>query len=57
MSVPGLLLATTQLAMGAVLATPWKVYMTGFMVLLVVKWVTLPLLVGDFALAEYLSNA
>jgi hypothetical protein len=38
--------------MAAAPATPWKVFMIGFMVVLVVTWVTLPLLVGDFALAE-----
>jgi hypothetical protein len=39
--------------MAAAPATPWKVYMIGFMVLLVVTWVILALLVGDFALAEW----
>jgi len=43
--------------MAAASATPWKVYMIRFMVVLVVTWVTLALLVGDFALAEYLGNA
>jgi len=52
----GLLSATTHPAMVAALATLWKAFMTGFMVPLVVKWATPPLLVGELCVGEFLGS-
>ena len=52
----GLLSATTHPAMAAALATLWKAFMTRFMVTLVVKWATPPLLVGELCVGEFLGS-
>ena len=49
----GLLSVTTRRVMVVALVTLWKPYTTRFMVRLVVRWVTLPLLVGYFALLSF----
>jgi hypothetical protein len=49
----GPLSVTTQRAMVVALVTLWKPYTTRFMVRLVVRWVTPPLLVSYFALLSY----
>jgi hypothetical protein len=52
-SALGPLSVTTRRAMAVAPVTPWKPYTTRFMVSLAVRWVTLPLPVGYFALLSF----